>query len=267
MIKKHFIAIIGILILLTACAGKETKEVSVQITPQVPEQESVQQNSVVVESSPDSPAEDESVAEVENSPAPLGTAVIVEKTEQMSPELRELLGKADQKVKSYKYLYSISADNKFPHNYFIKGNYIKIKLFEVDPYIIDNYYDAVYLDTRNKKAYGYCENLKRCLGRDVDNTKKVFNLTYVDYRVKTPYEFLKDIAYAEIIGPEVVENRQTTKIRQANGDILTDIWLDETYGMPRRIRVTQGEKVLKTYNFADMTFNTVKDDEVWRAPK
>ena len=260
--------IIGILIVLAVACGKKS---DIEIMPVVPMEEPPVQESVVVESPVETVERPVETAVqypvLESPPAPVETAVVVEKTEQMSPELRELLGKADQKVKSYKYLYSISADNKFPHTYFVKGNYIKVTLFEVDPYVIDNYYDTVYLDTKSKKAYGYCENLKRCTSRDVDNTKKTYNLTYEDYRVKTPYELLKEITFAEIVGPEVVENRQMTKIKQVNGDILTEIWLDATYGMPRRIRVTQGEKVLKMYNFSDMTFNTVKDDEVWKAPK
>jgi len=265
--KKLFILGI-ILVLVVACGKKEELSMPAPVEPTpLPVQESVVVESPPAEPVPPPPAVPEAPPVVETPPAPVDQAVLVEKPEELSPELRELLQKADQKVKSYKYLFSLTLDNKEPHSYFVKGQYIKVKLYELDPYNIDNYYDMVYLDTKNKKAYAYCENTKRCMSRDVDNTKKVYNVSYDEYRVETPYEYLKDITFAEIVGPEVVENRDTVKIKEVKGDVITEIWLDSAYGMPRRIRVTQGEKVLKTLSFQDMTFNTLKDEDVWRAPK
>jgi hypothetical protein len=197
-------------------------------------------------------------------PAPVTPAVIVEKTGVMSPELRDLLSRADRKVKSYSYLYAVSKDNHFPHQYFIKGHYVKVKLFEIEPYFIENYYDHVYLDTKNKKAYGYWESRKKCISGRYDNTKLVFNVSYDEYRIKTPYEFLKSVSFAEIVGPELIENRNAVKIRQVEGDVVTEMWLDDAYGLPRRVVVLRDEKVIASHNFADMQFNDLKDSDVWR---
>ncbi len=280
---KYVRIMVIVLFLLVACSTKQVEETDpvvhvveeqVQETPVVapPVQEQVSdaqqlpdvREAVVKEELPPVVEAPEEEVEEESVPAPVVKQALPDPVVKMSPELRDLLSNADQKVKSYKYMYSISKDNRYPHTYFVKGNYIKIKLFEVDPYYIENYYDTVYLDAKSKAARGFCESKSRCAIRDIDNTERMFNVSYTDYRVRTPYEFLKEITHAEIVGPELIENRQTVKVRQYDGDIVTDFWLDATYGMPRKIVVTKEDSTLSTYNFADMTFNTLSDSDVWR---
>ena len=261
-----------------ACGVKTNQETapvdvdSLPVQEQAPETMPSVSSSISPASEPLSTGEQSAPEEVNEqedaSPAPLAKQVPPEVPAKMSPELRDLLSNADQKVKSYKYLYSISKDNRYPHTYLVKGTRMKIQLFEVDPYYIENYYDRVYLDAKTKTARGFCESKSRCAIRDIDNTNKMFNVSYTDYRVRTPYEFLKEITHAEIIGSELIENRQAVKVRQYDGNIMTDFWLDANYGMPRKIIVTKDDTVLNTYNFADMTFNSLSDDDVWRdAPK
>jgi len=286
--KQILIIVVTLMFLLGACgtktvedavplAAEPVKEQVQEVVPPVPEpttpvqlpKEQVQEQppQVIQEPEQEEVYPEEVVEEEEVSPAPVVKPLIPESPTKMSPELRDLLSNADQKVKSYKYMYSISKDNRYPHTYFVKGNYIKVKLFEVDPYYIENYYDTVYLDAKTKSGRGFCESKSRCAIRDVDNTERVFNVSYTDYRVRTPYEFLREITHAEIIGPELIENRQTVKVRQYDGTIMTDFWLDANYGMPRRIVVTKDDTVLTAYNFADMTFNALSDSDVWREVK
>lgn len=261
--------VVGLLLVFLVACARDVPEVAVDVAPEPPAEAEPQEVVSSVVESPVAPVEHEKIVEAPVPavpPAPSSPAVLVEKSELMSPEMRDLLGRADRKVKSYSYLFSVSKENSFPHQYFIKGPYVKIKLFELEPYFIENYYDTVYLDTKSRKAFGYCENRRKCISGKYDNTKRVFNVSYDDYRIKTPYEFLKAVSFAEIVGPELIENRNTIKIRQVEGDLVSEMWLDDAYGLPRRVVISRDGVSVSSYNFADMQFNALSDSDVWRGP-
>ncbi|MEM4239757.1 MAG: hypothetical protein QXM31_01470 [Candidatus Woesearchaeota archaeon] len=198
-------------------------------------------------------------------PVPPGpTPVETKPVPAVSKELQALLSKADQKVKSYSYLELIIPTKQQPDRFYIKGTKAKIKLYEYDPYVAETYFDTVYLDTVAKTAVGRCESKRRCIWPQGDNTKKTWdNLDYSKYLTKTPYEFLKSVPpTATIIGPEVFDQRTTTKIEYEEGGKLIQMWIDDTYGIPRAIRVVPSSGQELNYKFNDLQFNTLTDADV-----
>ncbi len=242
---KHVLTIIALLLVLVACAPVQPPAPAAPVPAAQPAQPVVQ---------PAAPAE--------IPPAPI--AVPAEPTPVISRELEDLLKRADQRLKSYQYLELIIPTKKQPDMIYVKGTKIKIKLYEYDPYIPENYLDHIYLDTATKSIVGRCENRKRCTWPQGDNTKKDYtDLNYANYKPKTPYEWLKEIPpTARILGPEVHENRETTKLEYDRGGVKTQMWVDNSYGVPLEIQLTPsaGQKV--TYKFNDMQFNTIADRDV-----
>ena len=209
------------------------------------------------EPAPAAPAEP---VEVAPGPTPVETAPIP----TYSKELETLLKRADQKLKSYQYLELILPYKKQPDTVSVKGAKIKIRLYEYEPYVVDDYFDTVYLDTATKSILGRCESRKRCIWPRGDNTKLEWtDLNYDSYRQKTPYEWLKEIPHtAQVIGPELHEKRQTTKIQYSEAGKVTTMWVDDSYGIPLEIRIkpSTGDEVI--YKFNDPQFNTITDRDV-----
>ncbi len=199
-------------------------------------------------------------AEVPPAPIP----VEVKPVPTVSKELQDLLNRADQKLKSYKYLELILPDKKQPDTISVKGTKIKISLYEYDPYDPSTYLDTVYLDTSAKTIVGRCLSRKRCLWPQGDNTKKTYaDLNYDNYRRKTPYEWLKTIPMtATITGPEVHENRATTKVEYDDAGKHYLVWVDDTYGIPVEIWVIPSSGETIKYKFNDLEFNTITDADV-----
>jgi len=196
-------------------------------------------------------------------PVPQESTAIVEQSKEVSPELKALLETADRKLQSMAYLYAgPTTQNRFLNTYLVKGKYIKVDLYEVDPYVIDSYFDAVYLDTEAKTATGRCEDKKRCMSTNVDNTKKIFNVSYDDYRIKTSYEWVKELTFAEIVGPELMDGRGVTKVKYHDARSSTEMWIDNTYGVPIKLVITYDDSTKETHQFKDYKFNTLGDADV-----
>ena len=192
------------------------------------------------------------------------TPVEAKPTPTVSKEMQELLNRADQKLKSYKYLELILPDKKQPDTMSVKGSKIKVELYEYDPYVPENYFDTIYLDTATKTIVGRCVERKRCIWPRGDNTKRVWSdLNYDQYRPKTPYEMLKMIpASARILGPEVHDNRQTTKLEYDDAGKLVTVWIDDNYGIPIEVSILTSDGKETLHKFNDMQFNSVTDADV-----
>lgn len=244
------------LVFLVACAPQEVPEGVKK------EARKAQEPETVVQATGPEPAVTVTQQEVQAIPEQETTPSIPEPV--MPAELKELLGRADEKVKSYQYLLGEPPDNRLLDTYYVMGDKIKIKLFEYDPYDIDNYFDTVYLDDEAKTAFGFCENKKRCVSKTLDNTKKKWELDYSQYRKKTPYEWLQEIPpTASIVGPQVHESRSATLISyEESGGGVVEMWIDDTYGLPVKIvkSTPAGEKLV--WNFNDFTANALKESDV-----
>ena len=67
-----------------------------------------------------------------------------------------------KKINSYSFYYSTSENwNLLRDKYFVKGNKIKIKLFEPKMWDRETYFDTVYLDVATQNGFGYCESREK----------------------------------------------------------------------------------------------------------
>ncbi|RMD58510.1 hypothetical protein D6825_00535, partial [Candidatus Woesearchaeota archaeon] len=180
---------------------------------------------------------------------------------ELSPKIRDLVKRKDEKLKSLQYLYGgTDTGNLFLDTYFIKGDRMKIKKFSEDYYVLEGYYDNIYVHS----AIACCEELSRCKSHNVDNTGKPFDVDVSQLSIpKTPLEWMDEIrSNAKVIGPQTVDSRSVTYI------VYTDdqgrevhMWLDDTYGVPHKVEIKKGEELLSRHKFNDMKFNTLKDSD------
>jgi len=208
-------------------------------------------------------AEPETELETEPETEPKTETKATEAPANLPEAIKSKIDKANTKLKSMSYLYGGPEEKgRFLDTYHVLGDKIKVKLYEDNYYVVDDYFDTVYLNDALKTATGRCEHQRRCISTNTDNTKKIFNVNYEDYRRKTPYEWLSDIPAAEIDGPEVVDKRSALKIHYPKGENKVEMWLDETYGVPLQIKITDPEDNEEFYQFTNVQFNSLKQEDV-----
>jgi len=261
--KKTLLVVLAILVLIIACAPQEAP---------APAEPAVKADKTVVEKEVSTP--EPAAPEAEEAPEPAAPVpapapepepkpVPTVEAKEMSAEMKDLLSKADKKVQSFSYLYADPmTEGRYLDTYNIKGSKIRVDLFPTDPYIIDDYFDTVYLDAADKSATARCEEEKRCMSHNTDNTGKVFEASFDDFYKKTPYEWLKEVTYAEIVGPEVVESRSATKVKIPGEAMTTYMWLSDTYGLPLKVVIEKDDGTKETYGFKDFVMNSLKDADV-----
>jgi hypothetical protein len=194
------------------------------------------------------------------SAGPSGPTVTVE-SKEMSPQLRELLKRADEKLSSLRYLFGgTETGNLFKDRYDVKGTKVVLHKYSEDYYVREGYYDTVYIDTVAKTAVGCCVERSRCISHNVDNTKEKFDLDYATLSIpKTPYQWTKEIKYATVVGPQTFNQRSVTFIKYALDDgSEVRMWVDDTYGVPHKVEIEKGGNII-WYQFNDMLFNSLKD--------
>lgn len=250
---KKLIGILAVLLFVVACAPQQAPETEPEPAPAQPEPVAPEAEPAVTVVAPEPTPTAGPSPEKEEEPAPT----------QLSKELAALLKKADQKVKSYRYLLGEPPNNLLLDTYYIKGSKIKIDLYEYDPYDLAEYFDTVYLDDETSTAVGYCKSRQRCQSKELDNTVRTFELDYHKYRKTTPYEWLKEIPdTAKIVGPQVHEARSTTLIEYDTDGAVVEMWIDDTYGLPVKIVQTDASGEKKTWNFNDFLANTLTDADI-----
>jgi len=177
----------------------------------------------------------ESVEEVINAP--------------VDSEVVELLAKADQKVKSLRYMYKGPETKDFFYDFFIVSNRIKYTLDP--PYKVidadDDAYDTIYLNTESKTALAYCD------GRKCSSKGKKAVLDYDGNYILTPFDWIKEIKSAEKTGEQLISNRNTWIL---SGNNIT-MWVDTFFGIPLQVEFDENQ-----YYFQKVGFNNVKEEEV-----
>jgi hypothetical protein len=107
-----------------------------------------------------------------------------------------------------------------------------------------------------------CETQNRCKSHNIDNTGKKFDVDVSSHDVpKTPYQWIKEVpANTIIVGPQTFNERSVTNIKytDSNGQ-ETLMWVDDTYGVPHKVVVTDKNGNAITYQYNDMLFNGLKD--------
>ncbi len=261
--KKIWILATILLLILAACAAPK-EETKTETTP-------VEKEPVTTETPPaNTPTETTPPAEVGRTPPPAETLpserqetappTVTETKADMSPQLRDLLKRADEKLKNMQYLFGgTSTNNLFLDTYMIKDGKIKIKKYSEDYYVREDYYDTIYVDL----STACCEELSRCKSINVDNTKKKFEIDTASLNIpKTPYEWTKEIpADAKITGPQTFNERSVTAIEFTKDGAKYEMIIDDTYGVPHRIITTDGSGNVIKYQFNDLKFNNLKDDD------
>ncbi len=176
----------------------------------------------------------------------------------MSPQLRDLLKRADEKLTSLQYLYGgTETGNLFLDTYFVKGEKMKIRKYEESYYVREGYYDTVYVHL----GIACCEVLDRCRSHNVDNTKTNFAVDASMLKLpKTPYQWVKEIPPdAVIVGPQTFNQRSVTHLKYTKDGMEVLMWVDDTYGVPHKIVLTDQNGNEIRYQYNDMLFNGLKD--------
>lgn len=259
MVASVIIALL--VIALTGC----TKASSIPAEPAAPameEQESpppqaqpsVQQPPTRTETVTTPPPRRTSPAPEPETPMPSASGL----TDYQDSKIKRIIAKAD-KVTSYAFYYQTSANwNLIRDQYFIRGDKVKVKLYEVNFYNRQHYFDTVYLDTAAEASIAYCENRnhQRCTDQN-----REFIVVYNDFIIKLPHEWIKEVPYDAVwVGTEQIDNRAADAIEFDRNDGTTvRMKLDSFSGLPREIWVYQGdiENVIERYAFRDFSINSV----------
>ncbi len=182
------------------------------------------------------------------------TEVVAESKVTMSPALRDLLKRSDEKLSSLQYLYGgTETKDLFLDTYYVKGTKMKIKKYSEDYYVREGYYDTIYYDL----GVACCEEPSRCKSHNVDNTGKKFDVDASTLQIpKSPYQWIKEVpASAQIVGPQTFNSRSVTYIKYTDDKgQQVEMWVDDTYGVPHRVIAGEAK-----YQFNDMLFNGLKD--------
>jgi hypothetical protein len=190
---------------------------------------------------------------------PPASEVVVTQKATMSPALRDLLKRADEKVSSIQFLYGgTDTSDLFLDTYLVKGTKMRVKKYKENYYVREGYYDNIYVDS----AAGCCEELSRCKSANVDNTNKKFDIDLSLLKTpKTPYQWIKEVpSDAQIVGPQTVNSRSVTFIKYNIPDgSEVQMWVDDNYGVPHKVVVVDKNGNPRKYQFNDMVFNTLKD--------
>ncbi|MFH1317002.1 MAG: hypothetical protein ABII01_05780 [Candidatus Woesearchaeota archaeon] len=170
---------------------------------------------------------------------------------EISPDLKELIDKGIA-VNSIKYIEGISKDVLH-----IKGNKVKRELFEKRGIRDDDRYDAVYIDTSEKKAYAVCES--QICSSLVE--KKFWEVDYEEFRpMNTPIDILVSIDSGSI------DKKRSKQINSVPTNLVTfennegntgELWISTYYGIPYEVKINS-----ITIIFEDITVNNVKDEDV-----
>lgn len=223
-----------------------------------------------VEPEPKSTAEEEPVVVVEPTPeevpkkteAEVPPAPISEEESmadgEMSEEIKSILVKADKKVKSYSFTYAPPPGNLARDVWKIKGNKIKVELFDDNYVTPDTYYDTVFIDTTKKTAIGVCvsQRTTRCAEQN-----QRFDLDYDSIIITTPYQWLKSIKYAEMFGSQMIYDRIVSVVAYETAGKKYKQWIDDFSGLPVKVSIKDGFKET-FYDFRYLAVNNVEDADL-----
>lgn len=232
--------------------GETTAEVKTEPEPEVqaPAKETVEETT--------SPA-----------PAPKNATPI---SEEDLTEIEKLLATFAQKVTGYKYSYKSNW-------YYLRGDKLRIKLGDAVPitgvsaggnYFSLYYYDNVYMNRKDKTAFGYCQGTDPRIGAGQCVSLKIvdisYPLSYAAYKTKLPEEWLFEYLgrTPSEIGPSkyYVSGKRTTKLTFQDEDHETRLYFDEVAGLPIRIELVKGNQLIDSYEYEDLSANTVRDEDV-----
>ena len=181
--------------------------------------------------------------------------------EVLTEEIKTILGRADDIVTSYSYLYALPPSDVSGGMVYIKGSKMKIKLKETSVYGYQDYIDTIYVDFTAKTASGYCEDsrIQACA-----NKSKKTVLDFNQYNIKTPYQWLKEILIAKKVANVIVWDRNADVLEHMEGDIRYTYWIDSFSGIPVKIIINTPNKESVMNEFRHLSVNYLDDEDVSR---
>ncbi len=241
---KRIVALL-LMVLVVACAKPAVVD-----TPSAPVPAAPQPASKPVE-----PVVEEKI--VSPTPAPIPTPAPVEVAKN-TPDVQAILDKADEKVTSYLFYYAPPPDNLARNKYFVKGNRVKVELYEVNFYNAEDYFDTVYLDRIKKTAIAFCENRQTSL---CAKSTQAQVLPYEEYAIKLPHEYLEEVSSASKMGSETLYDRMSVKLKYNVKGQEYETWVDQYSGLPMRVKVGL-EKEAPKFEFRELAINSLFDEDV-----
>jgi len=202
---------------------------------------------------------DEQEAESEVPPAPMPTQPEASFGE-MDDDIKYLLGRADEKIKSYKFTYAAPPLNLARDVWYIKGTRLKVDLFEENWVTLGEYFDTIFIDTAKKTAVGYCQSPKttRCA-----DAKERYEQDYEEVMITTPYQWVKQIPnQVEKVSTEMLWDRKVTVLKYMLNGKEYKQWIDNFAGLPLKVQEKQEGKDPIQWGFRYLSVNSVSDDDL-----
>lgn len=244
---KYLVGLVAIIVSVLFIVGCTPSEHVAQIQEPAPEP--------VIEPEPVVKAPEEVVME---EPEPV---TVEDERPPMKRDIIKLLDKVhsvDRADENYYYLYSDPISGSEAYEFYVKGDKMRIDLFDPVEKSADWQFNTVYLDRSTKQAEGYCmkKNTVTCF-----NGQGPFDVDYDDYIRKTPLDWMKDIDYLQYVGSEEVLGRQITHATFEDGPFTTNISFDSFYGYPTKI-TREGGLETEVYEFRLLEMDVVTDYDV-----
>ena len=177
---------------------------------------------------------------------------------------RDVLSKADLKVKTFSYVYREPPYNQGSDRYVIMGDKIRIQLGEDNLNLVTGVSD-IFLNTKTKQAAGYCFKRDSFLCKETADTK--FVLKYADFYKPTSYDWMKKIVEAQFIGSEQIDGKTAVSLSVHLLDQPSDwksvkFFIDDFYGLPIKIVIETDQGKTLTYNFDKHDVNSYSDSDL-----
>lgn len=175
-----------------------------------------------------------------------------------NPAIVKLLERNGQ-VKSYSFDVANLPDKRGGSSFAVKGTAVRIT--PLNELSTKTGADAIFADTATRAIAGYCiRGESRC-----DNPNTAIPLDYDEWMVPLPPSYLEDIKYGEIIGTLTFFNKPVTRIKYQRGALYYEAYLDNYFGYPQRVAIASDPEmtdIVGGYEYRNMAFNSVKDDQV-----
>lgn len=273
--RKILLAIMLVVLIMgcapqTAAPTEPTPEVK-EVVPEPKDEPAPAQTTVVEKAgqpAPSTPTDDSTVI-VEKQPetitpesgdVPAAPSTVKEETvsSEISPQVKDLLERADRKVKSYSYTLAPPPDQLARDKWMVRGSKVRVELFDDNYVEPDTYFDNIFIDTSAKTAVGVClsQRTTRCA-----EAGQEFEVAYDDVMVKTPYQWLKSVSGTpKIISTELLYDRKMDVIEYKSGGKTIRQWIDQFSGLPVRVQV--GEDKNSRTEFRYLAINSVTEEEI-----
>jgi len=179
----------------------------------------------------------------------------VVKDKELTPDAKVLLDKM-AKVTTVKFNYYTSSDPTVQDKYIVSKYRMKVELVNKVFFTPKELYDTIYLDFRNQDAAGYCE---RQSSETCSNKDKRYEVSYDDYKIRTPFQWYDLIEEASLTGrSKQVEGKTAKELNFKVDGIEGKIWVDSYYGVPLEV-----EHAGETYKFENMYINDAKEADTY----